>query len=199
MTTRNGDMPWCLWRDCPTTCCAPKKKIIFDEKNGYFFQDTDGEVKYEWPHTSYITSLTQEEKNKLDGKWLVIETHPVLVNFTYNPTNGEIDYFTRQIHALSNCLSKSWCKLGEDRPSMCKLFPFTPHEKSPLNMEICKQVWEIVKHQETIVNVIKTIAQIFELAPVNVEKYIDELLNTLNNNNMQVSRTKEWILKSLNV
>ena len=84
MTDRNGDMPGCLWKECPTKCCKPKKKTIFDGKSGHFFQDTDGKVKYEWPSIFYVTTLTQEEKITLDKQWLEITTHSFLVFYYFS-------------------------------------------------------------------------------------------------------------------
>ena len=195
METRNGDMSWCLWKDCSTPCCKSKDKVTFDEEKGYFFQNKNGEIKYEWPKTSYFTTLTQEEKDKLKETSVKVETHPVLAKFSYDPINQEIEYETRQIHALSDCLWASWCKLWDNRPSVCKAYPFTHHDKRPLDTA-CPEAWEIVKHENNIINAIKTI--IWAWLPIHLEEYVDEIIDILESENIQVPRTKKWILDTLN-
>ncbi len=154
MNKLNWSMPECLWSNCPISCCG--EKSVFTTK--YWTEPTADmntpsniwwvNVGYtiNWTKdTSYATLITKEEsviyKKKI--KLTVKAVNIVIAISNWKPV-------TQESFILSKCLWKNGCKIENNKPIICKLFPFDSNANIALETDRCPKSIEIAQNLNNI-------------------------------------------------
>lgn len=101
---RDGSFNGCLWKDCPSSCC--RKRTL---------TDSDGNER------TFFTTASMSEWKSIKaacGDKVTMESADIPMN--------QVDFTvdTVRIMLISNCLWETWCKIADNKPTMCKFYPF---------------------------------------------------------------------------
>lgn len=126
-TLGNGDMPECLGKDCPASCCRIKEKDTGYQKIFYRTTLVMGE--------ELVLGKLQDWPKELDPSLAI---KPLNITFTSCTTeNNPI------------------CKLQGQKPFACRIYPFDLYPRRAISTE-CPVAREIAGNQATIRRVLAT-------------------------------------------
>lgn len=157
-TEWNGLMQGCLWKDCPQSCCNPKKVVFVDGVTPLSIDRTKSSIidSIEVPYTvhgplhEYTVALDEREASFIATHYDNVKVEEVTIIRAVHKTQNSAIVDT--ITTLTKCLGDMGCLLGSDRPALCKLFPFWINTDNPFEFIRCPAALEIVMNSDNVKN-----------------------------------------------
>lgn len=151
----------CLGSACPESCCAVKTAHVYSP-NSWIKIDKSQWSNFHWvdlpftiitPEHEYNTTLTNEEAREIAGIfWYVTLDYDVWFITWVSDSGLNI---TGGLVTMKNCLWDDWCSIGEHKPHVCKLFPFSDNINWDIAEDHCPAWLDIASDLENIQNMLK--------------------------------------------
>lgn len=121
----DGDMPECLGKDCPISCCNEKEALRWGKSPVAF-------------HTT-LTNDTERQQyaDEEIQKTITVKSHDIGMDRPYYAL------------LVQNCLDDSGCRIADKKPLNCRIYPFKMNTHLSFD-ERCPKAHEIAKNPHTI-------------------------------------------------